>query len=143
MTKSNRMKRIVTLNEVQKSIASQRLSDARTRHDANLKKLEDFRRYRQEYSRALQQPGTAMVVATARDTRVFLDQLDKTIAALEAMCSRSERECERELGVWKKEAQRTNVLTDILGRCMRGEEADYEGRLQREIDDRRAVKAEL
>ena len=74
---------------------------------------------------------------------MFLDQLDKTIAALEAMCTRSERECERELGVWKKEAQRTNVLTDILDRCMRSEEADYEGRLQREIDDRRAMKAEL
>ena len=143
MTRSQRMKRIVSLNEVQKSIASQRLADSRGRHDANQKKLNDFRRYRLEYGRALQQPGNAMTVATARDTRVFLDQLDKTIAALEAMVTRSERDCERELGAWKKEAQRGNVLGDILTRCTQHEEADYEGRLQREIDDRRVEKAEL
>ena len=137
MTRSQRMKRIVSLNEMQKSVASQKLAATRGRHDGNLKKLEEFRRYRQEYARALQNPGQAMTAAAARDTRVFLGQLERTINALEAMVTRSERECADDLVAWKREAQRANVLVDILGRCVRHEDADREGRLQREIDDRR------
>ena len=53
MNRSQRMKRIVSLNEVQKSVASQKLTATRGRHDGNLQKLEEFRRYRQEYARAL------------------------------------------------------------------------------------------
>ncbi len=84
MTRSQRLKRIVTLNEMQKSVASQKLAGTRGRHDGNLKKLEEFRRYRLEYARALQNPGQAMSAAAARDTRVFLGQLERTITALEA-----------------------------------------------------------
>lgn len=141
MTRSQRMKRIVSLNEMQKSVASQKLNTTRGRHDGNLKKLEEFRRYRLEYARALQNPGQAMTAAAARDTRVFLGQLERTISALEAMVTRSERECAEDLVAWKREAQRANVLVDILGRCTRSEEADREGRLQREIDDRRVEMA--
>lgn len=137
MNRSQRMKRIVGLNEVQKSVASQKLCASRGRHDGNLQKLEEFRRYRQEYARALQNPGQAMTAAAARDTRVFLGQLERTINALEAMVTRSERECADDLMAWKREAQRANVLVDMLGRCVRNEDADREGRLQREIDDRR------
>ncbi len=141
MTRSQRMKRIVSLNEMQKSVASQKLVATRGRHDGNLKKLEEFRHYRQEYARALQNPGQAMSAAVARDTRVFLGQLERTINALEAMVTRSERECADDLVAWKREAQRANVLVDILDRCARNENTDKEGRLQREIDDRRVVMA--
>ncbi len=141
MTRSQRMKRIVSLNEVQKSVASQKLAASRGRHDGNLQKLEEFRRYRQEYARALQHPGQAMTAAAARDTRVFLGQLERTISALEAMVTRSERESAEDLVAWKREAQRANVLVDILDRCVRHEDTDREGRLQREIDDRRVVMA--
>jgi flagellar export protein FliJ len=141
MTRSQRMKRIVTLNEMQKSVASQKLASTRGRHDGNLKKLEEFRRYRLEYARALQNPGQAMSAAAARDTRVFLGQLERTITALEQMVTRSERECADDLAAWKREAQRANVLVDILDRCTRNEESDREGRLQREIDDRRVELA--
>jgi flagellar biosynthesis chaperone FliJ len=141
MTRSQRMKRIVSLNEMQKSVATQKLTATRGRHDGNLKKLEEFRRYRQEYARALQNPGQAMTAAAARDTRVFLGQLERTITALEAMVTRSERECADDLMAWKREAQRANVLVDILGRCVRNEDADREGQLQREIDDRRVEMA--
>jgi len=143
MTRSQRMKRIVTLNEMQKSVASQKLATTRGRHDGNLMKLEEFRRYRQEYARALQNPGQAMTAAAARDTRVFLGQLERTITALEAMVTRSERECADDLAAWKREAQRANVLVDILGRCVRNEDADREGQLQREIDDRRVEMAQM
>ena len=141
MNRSQRMKRIVNLNEVQKSVASQKLAATRGRHDGNLKKLEEFRHYRQEYARVLQNPGQAMTAAAARDTRVFLSQLERTITALEAMVTRSERECADDLVAWKREAQRANVLVDILGRCVRNEDIDREGRLQREIDDRRVEMA--
>lgn len=141
MNRSQRMKRIVSLNEVQKSVAAQKLAASRGRHDGNLHKLEEFRRYRQEYARALQNPGQAMTAAAARDTRVFLAQLERTISALEAMVTRSERESADDLVAWKREAQRANVLVDILDRCVRHEDTDREGRLQREIDDRRVVMA--
>ena len=141
MNRSQRMKRIVSLNEMQKSVASQKLAGTRGRHDGNLKKLEEFRRYRQEYARVLQNPGQAMSAAAARDTRVFLGQLERTITALEAMVTRSEREYADDLMAWKREAQRANVLVDILARCVRGEDTDREGRLQREIDDRRVEMA--
>lgn len=139
MTRGQRMKRIVTLNEMQKSVASQKLAATRGRHDGNLQKLEEFRRYRQEYALALQNPGQIMSAAAARDTRVFLGQLERTISALEAMVTRSERECADDLAAWKREAQRANVLVDILNRCMRSEDGRLEGQLQREIDDRRAL----
>ena len=57
MNRSQRMKRIVSLNEMQKSVASQKLAATRGRHDGNLQKLEEFRRYRQEYARVLHNPG--------------------------------------------------------------------------------------
>lgn len=141
MNRSQRMKRIVSLNEMQKSVASQKLAATRGRHDGNLQKLEEFRRYRQEYARVLQNPGQAMSAAAARDTRVFLGQLERTITALEAMVTRSERDCADSLVAWKREAQRANVLVDILARCVRNEDRDREGRLQREIDDRRVEMA--
>lgn len=143
MSRSQRMKRIVSLNEVQKSVASQQLSATRGRHAGNLQKLAEFHGYRHEYARALQNPGQAMTAAAARDTRAFLGQLERTINALEAMVTRSERECADDLMAWKREAQRANVLVDILGRCVRTEDADREGRLQREIDDRRVEIARI
>ena len=143
MTRSQRLKRIVTLNEVQKSVASQRLAATRGRLDGTTQKLEEFRRYRVEYARALQNPGQAMTAATARDTRVFLGQLERTITALEAMVTRSERECADDLTAWKKEAQRANVLVDILDRCRRHEDSTSESRLQREIDDRQVARTSV
>ena len=143
MIRSQRMKRIVSVNDVQKALASQKLAVTRGRHDGNVQKLEEFRHYRQEYARALHNPGQAMSAAAARDTRAFLGQLERTISALEAMVTRSQRECADDLMAWKREAQRANVLVDILGQCVRSEDADREGRLQREIDDRRVVMASI
>ena len=53
--------------------------------------------------------------------------------------TRSERECVDDLMAWEREAQRANVLVDILGSCVRTEQASREGRLPREIDDRCVV----
>ena len=136
MTRSQRLKRIVVLNEMQKTVAAQRLATTRGRCDDNLRKLEDFRRYREEYARVLYHPGHLLNAVTARETLKFLSQLERTINALEALVTRSQRECADDLAAWKREAQRASVLVEVLDRCLRNEHQLRESRLQREIDDR-------
>ena len=143
MIPSQRLRRIVVLNEVQKNIAAQRLAAARGRHDANQRKLEDFQRYRQEYTERMSAPGLVARAADMCETRKFLTQLDRTIGALQAMVARSHGECVSDLALWKREARRANVLIEILERNLRAEDYAREGRLQREIDDRPRVFATL
>ena len=143
MTRSQRLQRIVALGDVQKMLAAQRLAAARGRHEANQRKLEDFQRYRQEYARSLSAPGQLARAAVMCETRRFLGQLERTISALESMVARSQGECANDLTAWKREAQRANVLIEILERCVRSEDHAREGRLQREIDDRPRLLAAL
>lgn len=136
MTRSQRMKRIVDLNDMQKSVAAQRLAASRARQDDAVRKLEDFQRYREEYAQNLVAPGRLASAADMLETRKFMTQLERTIGALEALVRRAQGECAQDLAAWKRESQRGNVLGDILGRYVHGENHEAEGRLQREIDDR-------
>jgi flagellar export protein FliJ len=136
MTRTERLRRIVVLNDVKKTVASQKLAASRSRHGANLEKLEDFRRYRAEYLKLLQNPGATMSAAEARDIRRFMAQLERTIESLEALVKRSTRECAEDLAAWTRESARARALVEILDRCVRHDDRTREQRLQREIDDR-------
>ena len=136
MTRTQRIKRIVVLNDVKKAAASQKLAASRTRHDANLEKLDEFRRYRAEYVQALQNPGASMSASAARDMRKFLIQLERTIEALEGLVKRSNRECAEDLDAWHRESGRARALLDVLERCVRHDQRVQESAHQREIDER-------
>jgi len=143
MTRSQRLARLASLNEVKKTVASQRLAVSRQRYAAQHQKLDDFRQYRQEYARGLQTPGTTLGAAALCDTRRFLAQLDRTINALEAMVSRAERECAEDSAAWQREAARASALVEVLERCRQHEARGLELRVQRELDDRPRVAIEM
>lgn len=136
MTRAQRIKRIANLAGMNERIAQQRVAGARQRHDANLAKLADFRRYLDEYNVAFRTTGTAMNVAAARDLRSFIGQLERTIAALEVHARRSGQECARELDGWKRESHRATALLEICERSVQAGDKRDEQRLQSEIDDR-------
>ena len=77
MIRTRRLKRIVNLADLSKQTASQRLSDSRRKHDGNLERLAEFRRYRREYTEALSHGAAAMSAAAARELRNFITQLDR------------------------------------------------------------------
>lgn len=136
MTRTQRIKRIAGLAGMNERIAQQRLSSSRTKHDGNLAKLAEFRRYLDEYHASFRQPGTAMNAAAARDLRRFIAQLERTIDALEAHTRRSGQECAREMDSWKRESHRASALLDVFERSLRAGDKRDEQRLQNEIDDR-------
>jgi flagellar export protein FliJ len=135
MTRSQRLARLASLNEVKKAMASQRLAVSRQRCAAQQQKLDDFRQYRQEYARGLQTPGTTLAAAVLCDTRRFLAQLDRTIDALEAMVSRAERDCAEDSAAWQRAAARATALVEVLERCRQHEARGLELRTQRELDE--------
>ncbi len=135
MTRTQRIKRIASLAEMNERIAQQRVASSRTKHDDNLAKLAEFRRYLEEYNASFQAAGTAMNAASARDLRSFVAQIERTITALEAHARRSGQECAREMDSWKRESHRANALLEVFERSLLAGDKRDEQRLQNELDD--------
>ena len=140
MTRTGRLKRITKLADLSEQTASQRLSMSRKKHDGNLKRLAEFRRYRREYGETLVKGAAVMSAATARDLRNFISQLDRSIETLEEHVKHSDQECAADQETWRDESRRSRALADVLDRSKRQDGRQYERAVQREVDDREATK---
>ena len=140
MTRTGRLKRITELADLSEQTASQRLSVSRKKHDGNLERLAEFRRYRREYGETLVKGAAVMSAAAARDLRNFISQLDRSIETLEEHVKRSDQECAADQKTWRDESRRSRALADVLDRSKRQDGRQYERAVQREADDREATK---
>ena len=140
MTRTGRLKRITELADLSEQTASQRLSVSRKKHDGNLERLAEFRRYRREYGETLVKGAAVMSAAAARDLRNFISQLDRSIETLEEHVKRSDQECAADQETWRDESRRSRALADVLDRSKRQDGRQYERAVQREADDREATK---
>ena len=140
MTRTRRLKRIVNLAGLSEQTASQRLSDSRRKHDGNLERLAEFRRYRREYAETLSKGAAVMSAAAARELRNFISQLDRSIKLLEEHVERSDQECQTDQQTWRDESRRSQALTNVLDRSQRADGLRQERADQRELDDREAAK---
>ncbi|HSG63919.1 MAG TPA: flagellar export protein FliJ [Gammaproteobacteria bacterium] len=136
MTRTQRIKRIVDLADVTRREASQQIASTRQAHEENLARLEQFRRYRAEYAQSLGVGEPGMSAARARELRLFIEQLERTIEALGRQTERSERQCGDAIGRWQQAARRSDALGEILDRSASDAARLADGRDQREIDDR-------
>lgn len=107
MTRTRRLKRIVDLADLSKHTASQRLLDSRRKHDGNLERLAEFRRYRGEYTETFHKGATAMSAAEARELRNFISQLDRSIKLLEEHVEHSDQERQSDQETWRDESRRS------------------------------------
>ncbi len=138
MTRSQRIRRIVTLADGKRRNASTRVSASRQARDQNQQQLAQFRAYRAEYQRSLAAGGATMSAQQARELRDFLGQIERTISMLEARVRDAEQRYRDDVEGWKRESHRTRVLGDIADRAQLDEDAESENALQREIDERAA-----
>jgi flagellar export protein FliJ len=137
-----RLKRIANLASITERIAAQRLQSTRVKHDDNLAKLADFRRYLDEYRQNFAQVGSSISANSVREFQGFLQQLHLTIQALEMRAHRSAQDSTEELETWKRESHRVQSLLSIVERNFSAAEKRAEQSLQNEIDDSRRLRDE-
>ncbi len=140
MTRTLRLKRIVELADLSKQTASQRLSDSRRKYDSNLKRLEEFKQYRREYTDTFGARTRTMSGFTAKELKNFISHLDRTIAMLEERVRRSDQEFQLDREKWQGETRRSRTLAGVLDRSRRQDAHRDERNQQRESDDRAAAK---
>lgn len=140
MTRTRRLKRIADLAELYRQTASQRLSNSRRKHDGNLERLEEFRRYRREYVMTLQEGAATISAATARELRNFISQLDLSIKMLEEHVERSDQERRADQEAWRDKSRRSRALAEILDHSEQQDDLRQARGAQREADDREAAK---
>ena len=140
MTRSHRLKRITELAVLAEQTASRRLSNSVRRHDENLQRLEEFRRYQREYNETLGREAALMSAHSARELKRFIGQLERTISALEETVTRSGGKCESDQAIWREKSRRAHTLADVFDRSRRQDDRRKNHVMQQEMDDRAASK---
>ncbi|MEQ8231924.1 MAG: flagellar export protein FliJ [Gammaproteobacteria bacterium] len=136
MTRSKRMQRIVALADAARKQASQQLAQSHRLQEESRQRLAQFKSYQQEYAKAIGQGQGTLTAASLREARRFIEQIERTIAALETQSRQAAQRCEEDVQRWQREARRVEALSGVLDGARRSEGRDAAGREQREQDDR-------
>ncbi len=136
MTRSKRIERIVALADAARRQASQQLAQSQRQHEESRARLAQFENYQREYTNALNQGTGAVSAANLREARRFIEQIDRTIDALDQQSRECAARREQDVLRWQREARRVDALSGVLQDARRREGRDEAGREQREQDDR-------
>ena len=120
--------------------ASQCLSNSVRRHDDDVQRLEEFRRYQREYNETLGHEAAIMSAHSARELKRFIGQLERTISGLEEHVTRSGGKRESDQAIWREKSRRARALADVFERSRRRDDRRENHVTQQEMDDRAASK---
>lgn len=134
---SRRFASLKRLAEWKEKEAAARFGRERRERDGACRRLQELRRYRQEYLQrytlSVQTGGTA---ARMRDYQLFIDKLDTAISEQERLVRQQQEKCELARRAWGDKHSDTRTL-DAMIEKKRGEEQRAQTKNeQRLIDDR-------
>lgn len=133
--RSQRMKVVLQLAEREEQAAAARLGEQQQlleREQAQLSQLED---YRQQYLDDYARPRQGVTAEALMSYSGFLQRLGEAVSGQQqklAMVDQAREQCRRE---WEQRYHRRRSLEDMITRLQREEEAAFEQRQQRELDD--------
>ncbi|MEQ8661169.1 MAG: flagellar FliJ family protein [Gammaproteobacteria bacterium] len=136
MTRSKRMQRIVALADAARRQASQQVAQSHRLQEESQVRLAQFKTYQQEYAQSIGQGSGTLTASSLREARRFIEQIERTINALEVQSRQAAERCEEDVARWQREAQRVDALSGVLDAARRREGREEAGREQREQDDR-------
>jgi flagellar FliJ protein len=137
MSRSARLNPVHRIAEDAERTVARKLAQAEHRVSECEKKLQDLKRYHEEYARGFNQRVAGGIGALElRDYQVFLARLNEAVKQQSAVVQRAEAECESVRSEWRLAARRTKAVSHVREQWLADERRDLERREQSETDDR-------
>ncbi|HEA26128.1 MAG TPA: flagellar export protein FliJ [Ectothiorhodospiraceae bacterium] len=134
--KSKRMQSILKLAQHEEKSAIEALGESSRNVEANIKQLEELRRYRAEYREQLLQQGeNGFSAAKMQQFQQFLHKLDEVIEQQKGQIVVSEKVKEQRREMWLEKRTRTNALDKVTQRYQASEAQEEQRRDQKESDE--------
>lgn len=135
MTRSQRIKKIVSLSENKERAAAREFAATQQILSDYKNKLKQLESYRLEYT-AYMKPGSAtQTVTMIRERQAFILQLDEGIRMIKDQIKIQETMNNRERDKWLKEKQQLDTMENIFQRCHKTEQKIIALREQHHMDE--------
>jgi flagellar FliJ protein len=135
MTRSQRIKKIVSLSENKERIAAREFAAAQKMLNEYKDRLAQLESYRLEYAEHLKPGGAAQTIKTIRERQAFISQIDEGIRLLKKQISIQEGMNSRERDKWLKEKQQLDTMENIFQRFHKTEQQVLALREQNQLDE--------
>ncbi|MCW8891361.1 MAG: flagellar export protein FliJ [Sedimenticola sp.] len=137
MVPSKRFQPVKRVAESRENDAARELGHSQKRMRDQEAKLEDLKRYHQEYLERFESTARqGMPASQMQEYRVFLEKLDTAIKEQEKVVLASKSECVTRKEQWQQKRVRTQALGKVMDRFKSAELKVKEKREQDESDDR-------
>lgn len=137
MSPSKRLRPVQQVAESREKRAAQHMGRARVHLAQEEAKLEQLRRYHQEYLERFQQSASAGMNATQlQEYRAFLAKLDEAIRHQEEVVAASQADHTTQKDHWRQKHTRTQALGKVVERYRHEERAAENRKEQKENDER-------
>jgi flagellar export protein FliJ len=135
MTRSQRIKKIVSLSENKERAAAREFVAAQKVLNDYKDRLHQLESYREEYTDHMKPGGAAQTVTVIRERQAFIMQIDEGIRLLKSQIEIQERMNTRERDKWLKEKQQLDTMENIFQRFHKAEQHIMELREQNQLDE--------
>lgn len=135
MTRSQRIKKIVSLNENKERKAAKEFAAAQKILSDYKDRLIQLENYRQEYAEYFKPGGAAQSIKLIRERQAFISQIDEGIRLLKNQISMQEGMSSRERDKWLKEKQQLESMENIYQRFHQTEQQVLAIREQSQLDE--------
>lgn len=137
MKKSKRFEKIVDLAHDNERKAAEALGIALNKLEQAMHRLDDLRRYQNEYMAQFNLSGqNGMTSTRAVDYHLFLEKLRYAMSQQERVIDQAKNEWERSKAYWFAQRGRSKAMDNVLARYIADERKLQEKREQREVDER-------
>lgn len=137
MVPSKRFQPVKRVAESRESDAARELGHSQKRMRDQEAKLEDLKRYHQEYLERFETTARqGMSASQMQEYRIFLEKLDTAIREQEKVVLASKSECVTRKEQWQQKRVRTQALGKVMDRFKSAELKVQEKREQDEADER-------
>ncbi len=135
MTRSQRIKKIVSLSEKKERLAARQFAAAQKILNDFKKRLTLLMDYRQEYAEFMKPGGVAQPVTSIRERQAFIMQIDVGIRILNEQIAQQETMNIYERDKWLKEKQQLDTMENIYQRFHKTEQHIFALREQNQLDE--------
>lgn len=133
--RSQRMKVVLQVAEREEQAAAARLGEQQQMLERERAQLSQLQDYRQQYMDNYARPRGSVTAEALMSYSGFLQRLGEAVSGQQqklAMVDQAREQCRLE---WEQRYHRRRSLEDMIARLQREEEAAFELRQQRELDD--------
>ncbi len=136
MVKSRRLRPVQRVAVSKEQTAARKLDDCRRRVQQQEQRLDELRRYHDEYIERFNSSARSGMSATQlQEYRAFLSKLEMAIKEQELIVLEQRSECSGHKENWQQKRVRTQALGKVVDRYQKEERREVDVREQKESDD--------